>query len=128
MWMSAPLCSFLGLQEDPPLLPFLILVHVGLFLACFSHSSLSQLLHSGFCPFCMQALPEVPSPWLQGSAMPRLAGAGWRHLCLAWDSPGLSSQGALQPPATSVLPHIPQMLIQTERRENNSDPVYSCGL
>lgn len=113
----------------PPLLPFLILVLVGLFLSCFSHSSLSQLLHSGFCPFFVcklyQRYHHLGCRAQQCPVWQELAGDNRVWLGQPWP---LLIEVALNPPVTSISPHIPQMLIQTERRENKSEPVYSCGL
>jgi len=53
------------------------------------------------------AFPKAPASWLRVLAVPYgwSFGASWNQLCLAWDSPGLSSQRSLlQPPIVNTLP------------------------
>lgn len=81
---------------------------------CFSYPFfLAPYYHAAFLPLLKYTSPKEPPPCLRGSAMScsGWVGAGWNQLCLAWGSPGLSSQRSLQPPpATNTWVYTHNML------------------
>ena len=100
---------------------------------CLSHwfSSLLTLLQD-VLNFLKHFFPEAPPSWLRGSVMPSggSVGANWKWLCLAWGSPGLSSQ---RPPhhlklATSTQGIALKFTIAFQTTVNQSSFSELCGV
>lgn len=93
--------GYLLCQRAPPPPPHFIWPWCSL--CCFSFFLFPPPLAVwSFLPFLACAFPEAPPPWLWVSAVPCSASteADWNRLCLAWDSPGHSSQ---RPPCSTPL-------------------------